>query len=395
MRIHFDDGLDTARLRKSVEHFDEVTELRPPVETPEGFLRAEGRVARLGVLSYELDNGSEFRELVIPEELFCDSTMETHRQLPLTLEHPTKDGVRIGLTSLNTKEFAVGSVANPRIDGDWLITDILITDEVAKQKVRSGWDKLSAGYYADVWIAPGVLITDDGSEIPFDAIQKNRRGNHVALCRVARAGDRAHLRADSLDWEKKMATKKIKVFGTEVEVDEKKADEILAGQQRHDSETQVALNVEKAKREVLEAEKKKTDEEASKKTLHTDAQKEVIARTALILKARPIIGKKDEKDETGKTDQELLHMDSVDIMKACIAKRLPSVKVDGRSKEELIGMFDVLPDLHTDSASQMTEQEVGALHTDAKDDDLEKAYARSVTNMTNAWKPKQEQKANA
>ena len=60
----------------------------PAEKTAEGFLVARAPVTSIGVFSYRNPDGSERRELRLPEEVFNSDSLASLRLKPLTLLHP-------------------------------------------------------------------------------------------------------------------------------------------------------------------------------------------------------------------------------------------------------------------------------------------------------------------
>lgn len=167
-------------------------QLAPPKKLPNGFLRADGRIARIGVQEYRDGAGNIRKELRIEEEVFDAESLESFEQLPLTNDHP-----RDMLDSENAKNHSVGNVAKLRRDVDYVVATIMITDAKAIEAAIKGRSQLSNGYSCvlDATQDP-ELIAKYG---PYDAIQRDIRGNHVALVDNARAGAEARLRLDADD----------------------------------------------------------------------------------------------------------------------------------------------------------------------------------------------------
>ncbi len=114
-----------------------------------------------------------------PDEVFDPASLASFAGKPVTLDHPPAM-----VDSGNWKSFAVGhSGAAVARDGDHLATDLVITDAPAVAKAEQG-SELSNGYWADFDFTPG--LTPDGE--PYDAVQRNIRGNHIALVDQGRCG---------------------------------------------------------------------------------------------------------------------------------------------------------------------------------------------------------------
>ncbi len=152
-------------------------------------LRVDGLLTKSGVFEYLNPDGTIRREYRPPEEVFRDDSMQTFAMCPFTDGHPSEV-----VTSKNARQFAVGSLSeNVRRDGEHLAATIAVFDGDVIQKMESGNIQLSCGYEVDLDITPGT--TPDGER--YDAIQRNIRGNHVALVTHARAGESARVRMDA------------------------------------------------------------------------------------------------------------------------------------------------------------------------------------------------------
>lgn len=164
-------------------------ELRKPTKMSNGWMRIDGRITRTGVFTYRLPNGKVRRELRLPDEVFKQDAMQSFALVPVTDEHPP-----VMLDATNTKDFARGSVAGTlRKDGEFVAGELLITDADLIKKLEDGAAReISCGYNCDLEEVPGV--TGDGQR--YDAIQRNIRGNHVAIVPKGRAGPEARVRMD-------------------------------------------------------------------------------------------------------------------------------------------------------------------------------------------------------
>ena len=157
--------------------------------TPEGFLRVRARIARSGLHDYRASelgapagfvSGDTIRVYRPPEQVFHPDAIASFVNKPVTDGHPPAM-----IDAGNWRQYAVGH-AGPAVtrDGDHLAADLLITDAAAVARAEAGAE-LSNGYHADFDFTPGT--TPDGE--PFDALQSNIRGNHIALVDAGRCGD--------------------------------------------------------------------------------------------------------------------------------------------------------------------------------------------------------------
>lgn len=182
-------------LIKGLRRFD-IGEVSSVQRTPQGFLKCDGTITKTGVFTYRNSDGSLRRELRLPEEVFHQDALESFGLAPLTNNHPGE-----GLTAKNTGKFQVGTVANPHRDEHRVSAKIQITDAEAIEDAENGKTQLSCGYDADLELRPGVTDGIEGVRdgLKFDGIQRNIRGNHVAMVDTGRAGPEASLRLDHDD----------------------------------------------------------------------------------------------------------------------------------------------------------------------------------------------------
>lgn len=153
-------------------------------KTDEGFLIDTPNVARTGILIYRNDDGSERRELRLPEDVFHEDSLNSFVGKPITVDHPK--GL---ITSADVDKFQVGTMLSKgRQDGENAKVDIVI-HQPAKIGDRR---QLSLGYNVDLEETPGEW---NGQR--YDAIQRNIRVNHLSIVKSARAGAQARLNMDS------------------------------------------------------------------------------------------------------------------------------------------------------------------------------------------------------
>jgi len=179
-------------LSERVQRFDRA-ELLSVHKTPEGFLYAEGFIAKPGILTYRKADGSIIRELVPAEELHKADSLGTLGRKPLTYEHPP-----VNVTADNVAEYGVGDLDSEVsvTEGGYVKVKMAIRRADAVGAVeRKEVVELSPGYSCVIDPTPGHI---DGLG-DYDAIQRDRRYNHTALTKAARGGPDISLRTDSLD----------------------------------------------------------------------------------------------------------------------------------------------------------------------------------------------------
>jgi hypothetical protein len=98
---------------------------------------------------------------------------------PVTNDHPSQP-----VTAANWRDYAMGVVGKALRDGEYLAFDIVLMDKATIADVEAGKRELSNGYASLVDFTPGE--TDAGEQ--YDAVQKQIRGNHVAVVDKGRAG---------------------------------------------------------------------------------------------------------------------------------------------------------------------------------------------------------------
>lgn len=157
--------------------------------TEEGYLIVPSNLARTGVQEYRafelgLDaDGMDPMKVVRlhrpAEEVFNPDSMASFENKPVTLGHPDKP-----VTSDNWAELAKGDVRDVRRAGDLMTGKITVKSRSAIDAIEAGTVELSNGYTFKLDMTPGTA--PDGQA--YDAIQRNIRGNHVALVESARCG---------------------------------------------------------------------------------------------------------------------------------------------------------------------------------------------------------------
>lgn len=154
-----------------------------------GFWRIENNpISQVGVFPYLGKNISDKLEpnkiyfVYRPaEELFAPETLESFNSTPLPLvdEH---EMLGDGATPAENKGIH-GVISNVRQDGKLLVGDISIYSETMKDEINRGKKDLSMGYYCEYDLEEG-----DYEGQHYDAVQRNLRGNHVALVDQGRCG---------------------------------------------------------------------------------------------------------------------------------------------------------------------------------------------------------------
>lgn len=157
--------------------------------TDEGFLRVPGKVSRTGIQEYlasELGltdrNPNDIVRVYRPyEEVFSPDSLASFDGVSITLQHP--DAL---VNSKNYSQVTKGIVRGPgtETDDQHVQCNLLIQAQDAIDAVQRGMCELSAGYTAIYDDAPGV--TPDGQK--YDFKQTRIHINHVAIVDRGRAG---------------------------------------------------------------------------------------------------------------------------------------------------------------------------------------------------------------
>lgn len=160
-----------------------------PRKTQDGYFVARCRAARAGIYDYlgkEIDpEGQTFAaDQVVKvyrseDEVFAQDSVASFLMKPVTNDHPSAP-----VTADNWRDHAKGVIGKALRDGDFLAFDIVLMDQATIADVEAGKRELSNGYSSLIDFSPGQL--EDGSA--YDAVQRQIRGNHVAVVERGRAG---------------------------------------------------------------------------------------------------------------------------------------------------------------------------------------------------------------
>lgn len=167
-------------------------ELAAPERLANGWLRVEGRIARVGPQTYDDAGGGSHVELRLPEDVFDAESLASFHLVPVTNNHPP-----VLLDSTNASTYSRGSVGESvrKLDDTWVGALLMITDGPTIQAVESGRQQLSNGYTCELDTTQDPKLIERWG--PYAAIQRKIRGNHLAVVDAARAGTDARIRLDS------------------------------------------------------------------------------------------------------------------------------------------------------------------------------------------------------
>jgi hypothetical protein len=368
--------------------------------TDEGYLRVKARIARTGIQSYTDANGGVRLEYRPEEEVAATEALDSFREKCVTKEHPP-----VLLDALNTKDYAVGftsadvSYSDGFVESTLTVTDKETIDSIMRGDVR----EVSCGYRVDYSPEPG--ITSDGQH--YDGIQRNIRGNHVAIVNRARGGAQVRLMLDSADAavEDLLSSTGVKMTaniafdGVSYEADAALAAAIVA--EREDAKGSYADMKRQYEDAMAQAEKLKSEMDAMEKEMkgkcdsaegRADALAEQVEelsaelaaakeinldsmveeRVALIEKAKPVLDA--AYAFAGKTAREVM----VDSIKAV---RGDELDLSEKSDDYVQAMFDTLAEGRKDSAT--TDELRKAVASIASPVSAPSSY---MDMLQNAWK---------
>lgn len=165
-----------------------------------GFWKIEDNpISKEGVFPYlgkqispELEPDKIYMVYRPASELMSEETIESFNAVPFIDEH---EMIGDGFTKYDDRP-AGGVLFNVKADGGVLSGDFKIFSEELKDEIENGKKELSLGYLCDYELEKGVW---HGQR--YDAVQKNIRGNHVALVQHGRMGSdvRVYDRAITMD----------------------------------------------------------------------------------------------------------------------------------------------------------------------------------------------------
>lgn len=157
----------------------------------DGCLVVDARVARTGIQTYlgsevgrpDLKTVTVYRP---PEEVFDEKAMASFAHRPVTNDHPPEH-----VNAENWKKYAVGNTdGEVRQEGKFLRIPLIVSDANTIKDVQGGKKELSNGYSCVYDFTPGV---EPETNEMYDAVQRNIRGNHVAVVGAGRAGSECRI----------------------------------------------------------------------------------------------------------------------------------------------------------------------------------------------------------
>lgn len=380
----------------SVDRIDFVQKKIGSVKrTDEGFLQGTAAIAKTGILTYGLKDGTTRRELVTEDTLFNSDSMESLKLKPVTNQHPKE----VLLDSRTVKKRKIGMTGETvNRDGDFLTTSLIVTDSDAISDIEKGTQELSPGYRVDLSLEEGEL---NGEK--YDAIQIKRKYNHLAACDCARGGHDLRLNIDRVDGfeyddnfinnNNDLIDKKEKKNMPKLtinNIDYEAAQEVinLVSDLKKDSASfSTKIDGLQAKFDTLSGEHDtlKDDSKKLKDSIPELVLKGVGEKVALDSACKSVLTEDEIKNLDGKSNDE--------IKKAVILKKYPKATLDGKSEAYLDARFDsVVENIEENSndsnsiEKQRKQAYQKSLNNDSNLPDGDKAYNDMVKRDSEMWK---------
>ena len=368
---------------------------RPAEKTDEGFLVARAPVTSIGVFTYRNPDGSERRELRLPEEVFNEDSLATLRMKPLTLLHPDE-----AVTPENIAELQVGTVGTDVSSDSYRVyVSLSATRPDGIEAVENGTARsLSCGYVCDIEWTSGTWMG-----MKYDCIQRNIRYNHVALVPVPRAGDGNSIRMDAAgtptlpDLNKHEVNKnnedkmdKIHLDGADYQAEPQVIAAYNKAMDRADGlekELNKVREDAKAAEEALKAEKSTVEAERDSLKERIDAmEKELPGKIDSAVQSRlDLVGKATAAGVEVKAD-----MADADIKKAVISKVFPSANLDGKDDAYINARFDCACEIRAVKSDDKSRKDAADIppqnHEDSAQEKLEASRKAYNARMDGAWK---------
>lgn len=367
------------------------------VYTDEGYLLVPSRISRTGIQQYlAIEMGLTDRDPTDivnvyrpPEEVFSDESLASFINKPVTNGHPPEL-----VNASNFKTYSVGNSGNNITrDGMFVKADLIIMDEQSIKDIESGKSELSNGYLSDIEWASGV--TPDGES--FDAIQRNIKGNHIAIVERGRAGPACRVADNSPNLGDKVIMAKITIDGVDYEVSDQAAQAVSKLQANlTDAEEKAQTEAEKVKAkedEMEEAKKKAKKTEDSLQAKLDDAKSKILTNDAI----DKLVAARAKLADTVLSicpDIQLDGKDNLTLVKEVVANKCPNINLDSVSADYIQARFDMLAESinnnsqhHLDKAFESIANKSDTKIEDSRPADVI-AREKFLADSRNAWKNK-------
>jgi len=291
-----------------------------PRVTADGYMVAMPKAARIGMQDYM---GAELgrpdlkvvRVYRPEEEVFNKDSLGSFAHKPITIEHPP-----VLVDAGNWKKYASGQIGDEVArDGDFVRVPMMIADQKAIDAINAGKVELSMGYTCDIEFIDG--IAPDGTA--YNAVQRNIRGNHLAIVDSARGGSQLRV-IDYKPQETNTMTHQVIVDGVSLQVADAATAQLIAKALKDAAEA-----TEKATTDKSALDKKIADMEAELSELkkQRDADKTTNDSIVADLKAKLADAQSPSAIDAAVKSRAAV----IDAAK----KVLATVVVDGKSSDEI------------------------------------------------------------
>jgi len=313
--------------------------------TDEGYLKIPVYFSRVGIQDYKIGNET-IKELRPPEEVFAENSMASFVGKPVTFLHPKEE-----VNPSNIKKYQIGHIMNfdrcgdgIRTEGDILVTHKSAIDYILDRKKAKKDVQLSCGYSVDLFDEVGEY---EGQR--FDKVQRNIKGNHVAIVSKGRAGDNVKMRLDSQQNDNKIGGFKMKlkldaIAGTNigsVTIDTDNADSV--SEIIKDRESSVVSELKKLKADADKIQAKLDSAVDEKAKLETEKKElsEKLDSFNTTEKIDELLAAREELREVAKTaGVKIDGLEEIDAKKEIIKKVFDNADLEGKSDDYLNARFD-------------------------------------------------------
>ena len=356
--------------------------------TPEGFLKAHGKIFRTGIQNYygyelgRTDKPFKLFSVYRPESAVFDSgLLDSVNGIDITNDHPATD-----ISSKTYKALTVGVATSKGVKDsaapNYVACDLVIKDEDAIHAVEAGKCELSAGYKTDFEWKDGV--TPEGQH--YDGVISSIRLNHIAIVARGRAGG-----ARILDG---VEMKKLTIGGVELELADSVCDAVnkhIADMQDKASKAETALKDAQAKIEASVKDKAASDAKIAKLEQELkDAQAKVLTDAQISERIKTVAAVRDAAAKLAGDGFKCDSVDPVEIKRAALSAKFSDKDFKDNSADYITAFFDAMGE--TQAAAEKSTKALGdAIAKGVKDgcaskDGDKSARDKAIEKTCNAWK---------
>lgn len=362
--------------------------------TDEGFLVVPGTLARTGIQEYlaielgldDRDPGEKVNVYRPPEEVFSQISLSSFENKPVTNDHPPEL-----VNADNFKNYSIGHVTDVKRNGNLMEGLLHIADKSAIEDIENGKVEISNGYLSDIVWEKGV--TPEG--LSYDAVQRNIRGNHIALVERGRCGGACKV-SDNKPIQRNIPMSKLIIDGVDFEASEQVVQAVGKLQTRlSDAEKKAEMTEEELKKKKEEEEKMKKDHQAQLDKLQAkldDTESKIPSAEHLDTLVDQRIATRDAA-KIIVPDFEFQGKDCAAIKKEVVATKCPNVNLDSVSEDYIQARFDMLKETYADDPQRSLDESFTKQveNKDCSCDGIESdvvtdARTKFIERNRNAWK---------